>query len=221
MDRASSPEKGCENLAESSYFQFQYSPMSVVPLKSLSKIRMGATLRGRDATRPDPNGSCRIIRIGDIGDDGSFINRDFPRIEPNENLDSSLFLQPGDVLFPNRGLRTTAAVFDDESSRIIVGAQFFVLHPDTRKILPDFLAWSLRTSAAVRHFSTRRKGTLVQTLQRIDLEELPLALPPLAIQEKIVALYHLSLKADVLERRLTELRSVHLEQSLLKIAHKS
>lgn len=195
--------------------------MPILPLKSLAKIRMGATLRGRDATRPDPNGSCRLILIGDIRDDGSFRSRDFSRIEPNETLDDSLFLRPGDVLFPNRGLRTTAAVFDDGDPRIIVGAQFYVLRPDTRRILPKFLAWSLRTSEAVRHFATRRKGTLVQTLQRIDLEDLPLALPPLAIQVKIVTLYQLSLEAAALERRLAELRAIHLEQSLLKLARTS
>jgi restriction endonuclease S subunit len=195
--------------------------MPVIPLKSLAKIRMGATLRGRDATRPVPDGSCRIIRIGDIRDDGSFGNRDFPRIEPNEILDDSLFLKPGDVLFPNRGMRTTAVVFDEDDPHTIVGAQFYVLHPDTRRILPDFLAWTLRTSEAARHFAVRRKGTLVQTLQRIDLEELAIPLPPLAVQEKIVAVYQLSLVADALERRLTELRSIYLEQSLLKLARTS
>ena len=192
--------------------------MPIIPLQSLAKIRMGVTLRGRDATRPDPKGSCHIIQIGDISDDGSFRNMDFTRIEPNEPLDGSLFLRPGDVLFPNRGLRTTAAVFDCDDPRIIVGAQFYVLRPDPSRILPEFLAWSLRTSEAARHFATRRKGTLVQTLQRIDLEELPLALPPLAIQAKIVTLYQLSLDAAALERRLVELRSLHLEQSLLKLA---
>ena len=192
--------------------------MPVVLLKSLAMIRMGVTLRGRDATRPDPGGSCRIIRIGDIGDDGTFFSREFPRIEPNQALDPSVFLSPGDVLFPNRGLRTTAAVFDEEDRRTIVGAQFYVLHPDCRRILPEFLAWSLRTSEAARYFAGRRKGTLVQTLQRIDIEELPIALPPLAIQEKMVAVYELSLEAAELERRLTELRSIRLEQSLLKIA---
>jgi restriction endonuclease S subunit len=195
--------------------------MPVVTLKSLAKIRMGTTLRGRDATRPDPDGSCRIIRIGDISDDGSFSNRDFPRIEPNQPLDSSLFLKPGDVLFPNRGLRTTAVVFDEDDSRIIVGAQFYVLHPDVRRILPEFLAWSLRTSEAARHFAGRRKGTLVQTLQRIDIEDLPIGLPPLAIQEKIVAVYRLSLEIAALEHRLNDLRSIHLEQSLMKLARTS
>jgi hypothetical protein len=180
--------------------------MPVLPLKSLAKVRMGATLRGRDATRPDPNGSCRMIQIGDLNDDGSFRNRDFVRIEPNESIDDSLFLRPGDVLFPNRGTRNTAATFNEEDPRILVGAQFFVLHPDRKRILPEFLAWSLRTSEAVRHFATRRKGTLVQTLQRMD------------IQAKLVALYELSREASVLESRLSALRATHLEQSLLKAA---
>ena len=195
--------------------------MPTVPLKSLSKIRMGTTLRGRDATRPNPDGACRIIQIGDINDDGTFRNRDFTQIDPNEPLNSSLFLKPGDVLFPNRGLRTTAAVFAEEDPRIIVGAQFYVLRPDTKQILPEFLAWSLRTSEAARHFSTRRKGTLVQTLQRIDLEELPIALPPLAIQTKIVAVAQLGIEVGALEARLATLRAIHLEQSLLEIARNS
>ena len=192
--------------------------MPILPLKSLARIRMGATLRGRDATRPDPNGSCRMIQIGDLNDDGSFRTRDFVRIEPNESIDDSMFLRPGDVLFPNRGTRNTAAAFDEEDPRILVGAQFFVLRPDRKQILPEFLAWSLRTSEAVRHFSSRRKGTLVQTLQRVDLEELPVAVPSLAMQGKLVALYHLSRDASVLEGRLTVLRATRLEQSLLKAA---
>jgi hypothetical protein len=192
--------------------------MPILPLKSLAKVRMGATLRGRDATRPAPNGSCRMIQIGDLNDDGSFRNRDFIRIEPNESIDDSMFLRPGDVLFPNRGTRNTAATFNEEDPRILVGAQFFVLHPDRKRILPEFLAWSLRTSEAVRHFATRRKGTLVQTLQRMDLEELPIAVPSLAKQGQLVALYQLSREASVLESRLAALRAIHLEHSLLKAA---
>ena len=192
--------------------------MPIIPLKSLAKVRMGATLRGRDATHPAPNGSCRMIQIGDLNDDGTFRNRTFVRIEPNESIDDSLFLRPGDVLFPNRGTRNTAATFNEEDPRILVGAQFFVLHPDHKRILPEFLAWSLRTSEAVRHFATRRKGTLVQTLQRMDLEELPVAVPSLAIQAKLVALFDLSRVASALESRLAALRATHLEQSLLRAA---
>ena len=69
---------------------------------------MGATLRGRDATRPVPFGSYQLIRIGDISQDGTFLNEDFARIEPRQTVCEEQLLRPGDVLFPNRGTRTTA-----------------------------------------------------------------------------------------------------------------
>lgn len=182
---------------------------------------MGATLRGRDATRPVPNGSCRLIQISDLDNDGTFRNHSFTRIEPNESVNSSLYLRTGDVLFPNRGVRTTAAVFTGNEENVLAGAQFFVLRPDPNKIIPEYLAWTLRTSEAARHFSSRRKGTLVQTLQRFHLEDFPVPLPSRPVQEKILELDHLARDARLLEIRLAALRATHLEQSLLKAAHQA
>src|SRR6266404_8194407 len=101
----------------------------MIPLSSIAEIRMGATLRGRDATRPVPSGSIRLIRIGDISQDGKLVSEDFVRIEPREAVNEELFLRPGDVLFPNRGTRTTALAYRVEQPSVIVGAQFFRLRP--------------------------------------------------------------------------------------------
>lgn len=182
---------------------------------------MGATLRGRDATRPDPEGSCRLIQISDLGNDGFFRNEDFIRIEPNETVNPALFLRRGDILFPNRGTRTTAAVLTHTPDNILAGAQFFVISPKSTEVIPDYLAWTLRTVEAVRYFATRRKGTLVQTLQRFHVEEFPVPLPPLATQKKILELATLEREASVLESRLAALRNTYLEQSLLKAANQA
>lgn len=193
--------------------------MSTLPLGTLSKIRMGVTLRGRDATRPDPQGSCRLIQIGDLADDGTFRTHDFCRIEPRETIKESFFLQPGDVLFPNRGLRTTASVFRSEDPRTFVGAQFYVIQVKSSSgLLPEYLAWLLRTSTASQYFSTHRKGTLVKTLQLGDLQNFPVSLPPLNLQHRIVELDHLQREAQQLETSLSTLRQTHLELSLLKAA---
>src|SRR6266513_6010006 len=98
-------------------------------LNSISEIRMGATLRGRDATRPDPNGPYRFIRIGDISQQGTFRPNDFIRIQPNEKVNPELLLRSGDVLFPNRGTRTTAIVYQGDGANALVGAQFFIVRP--------------------------------------------------------------------------------------------
>ena len=195
--------------------------MPIVPLSSIATVRMGATLRGRDATRPDPAGSCRLIQISDLNNDGTFRNEDFTRIEPNETINPSLYLRSGDILFPNRGTRTTAAVLTHTAENILAGAQFFVLRPNSAKILPDYLAWTLRTNEAARYFAIRRKGTLVQTLQRFHLEDFPVPLPSLAVQKKILELADLEREARLLETRLATLRTTHLEESLLNAARQA
>ena len=193
--------------------------MPNVPLATIAKIRMGVTLRGRDATRPDPHGSYRLVQISDLADDGTFLHEDFLQFEPNEPINAAALLQPGDILFPNRGLRTTAAVFAGTEGKNLAGAQFYIIRCQTTSILPQYLAWTLRTTQAARYFNTLRKGTLVQTLQRCDLEEFPVPLPPIAQQQKIIEVVHLAREAHALEKRLESLRKIDLEETLLKSIH--
>src|SRR5690348_499542 len=98
---------------------------------------MGATLRGRDARRPVPSGPYQLVRIGDVSQDGTFINHDFVRINPEQRINDDQFLRTGDVLFPNRGTRTTALAYRLEQPQTIAGAQFFVLRPKMDRVLPE------------------------------------------------------------------------------------
>jgi len=179
---------------------------------------MGATLRGRDATRPDPNGSFSFVRIGDISQDGTLRTEDFSRIEPNESVNEELWLRPGDVLFPNRGTRTTALAFPLDQPRTIVGPQFFIVRPDQRMVEPAYLAWFLRSAESVVHFESRRKGTYVQIIQRSDLAELEIPLPSLAKQRKIVEVATLALQERELTERLLQLKWRLANEQLVHIA---
>ncbi len=195
--------------------------MNTAPIGHIASIRMGVTLRGRDATRPDPQGSCRMIRISDIDDDGVISSEDLLQFEPGDPVKPDHFLRPGDILFPNRGLRTTAAVFELPEPNVIVGAQFFILRVNPKTVLPAYAAWFLRTDSAAAHFGERRKGTLVQTLQRKDIEELAIPLPPLPKQSTIVALDALAREERRLSTELLRLRSTSLQHRLLCAANPS
>ena len=190
----------------------------MTPIGHIATVRMGVTLRGRDATRPDPNGSCRMIRISDISDDGNLLISDLFRFEPGENIRADAFLRPGDVLFPNRGIRTTAYAFDLQHTNVIVGAQFFIVRPDPTLALSAYVAWYLRGEAAAQYFQTLRKGTLVQTVQRKDVEGLTLPLPSLEKQSAIVELDRLATAEHELSIRLADRRSLQLQGLLLKSA---
>ena len=190
----------------------------MTPLHQIADIRMGITFRGRDATRESPDGSCQMVRIGDITDDGELATLDFPRFEPADSLRPELFLRPGDVLFPNRGTRTTAHALTLDQPGLVAGAQFYILRPRADVALPAYVAWFLRTPAAARHFSTRRKGSLVQTVERADIAGLELPLPPLDRQAAIVALDRLAARERALTANLVELRTVLLQTRLLQAA---
>ncbi|MCH7226260.1 restriction endonuclease subunit S [Verrucomicrobiaceae bacterium E54] len=184
----------------------------------MATIRMGVTLRGRDATRHDPAGPYRLIQISDLDDAGAFRNRDFVRITPRESFNRELLLRSGDLIFPNRGSRTTAAVFDDSDLPALVGPQFFIIRPVSDEILGAYLAWMLRTREAFSYFDANRRGSNVLTLQKPALEAFELPVPPLEVQHAIVEIDRLGHLASALESRLAVLRSLHLEQSLLQRA---
>ncbi|MDD4016497.1 MAG: restriction endonuclease subunit S [Kiritimatiellae bacterium] len=190
----------------------------MVKINSIAEIRMGITLRGRDATRAVENGSCRLVRISDVSQDGTWLNADFAQIEPAERIREEQFLRSGDVLFPNRGTRTTAIVFRLDTIRTIAGAQFFVLRPEASRVLPEYLAWFLRTEESARHFEGRRKGTYVQIVERRDLEELELPLPPLEVQRKIVDVACLAVEERILGEKLATLKARLVAGELLGAA---
>ncbi len=185
-------------------------------LGTIADVRMGVTLRGRDATRPNPRGSCRMIRISDLTNDGHLANPDLVQFEPSESIKPDLFLRPGDVLFPNRGTRTTAYVFNLPDTNVIVGAQFFIIRANPRFALPEFIAWFLRSEKASQHFHLRRKGTLVQTVQRRDIQEVDVPLPGLEKQSTIVALDALTVQEYHISSKIAELRSIYLQRFLLQ-----
>jgi hypothetical protein len=190
-------------------------------LCSIAEIRMGATLRGRDATRPDPNGSYLFLRIGDISHDGVLLNDDLLRIEPNEPINPRACLCTGDVLFSNRGARTTAFVFHALETRTIVGPQFFIIRADKNLILPEYLAWFLRSAPAAEHFKALKKGTHVPIIDRRDLATLPIPVPPFSKQQQIAEVTALALQERQLTERLLQLRWQFANEQLIQIAQNS
>lgn len=187
-------------------------------LKNIAEIRMGVTFRGRDATRPTPDGPYTLIRIGAIDQHGCIALDEVISIRPNDPVSKNLILRSGDVLFPNRGTRTTAATFLDLGKPAIVGSQFFLIRPDPDRIAPDYLAWFLRTDFAHQYFETCRTGSNVRLIQRSDLAELSVATPPLEIQAGVVAASDCAREERRLSQKLAELRWKLSNQQLLEFA---
>jgi restriction endonuclease S subunit len=162
-----------------------------------------------------------LVRIGDISEDGKLTTNQFDQIDPVESVGADLLLRNGDVLFPNRGGRTSACVFDLTFQDALAGAQFFILRPNPRFLRSDYLAWYLRSDEAARHFDERRTGTHVKIIQRNALTELKIPLPSLDVQETIVRIFNLQLSERSMTQHIAELKTKLLNYQLIQTAKKS
>jgi hypothetical protein len=191
--------------------------MVTLPIHQVANVRVGLTLRGREVPRPERAPACRLVRIGDIDDDGRLTQSELVAFSPATSVKAVHFLQRGDILFPNRGTRNVAAVFDREETNALAGSQFLILRPDPRQLVPAYLAWYLSSPAAAAHLNEFRCGSVVLTLPSGALESLVMPLPTLAKQTAIAALHALSLREQALQAEISRLRAAVVQQQLLSI----
>ena len=124
-----------------------------------------------------------------------------------EGRRSAQWLQPGDVIFVARGARNYAVCLREVPKPTVCSPHFFRLRARSSSLLPEFLAWQINRAPAQRYLASNAEGSDQLSIRRAVLEQLPLAVPPLARQRLIVALAEAALQE---ERRLLAL--VHNRQ---------
>lgn len=171
-------------------------------LKDIADFRIGYQFRGR--VKPDPAGTVRVIQIKDIDPD--------LRIRVNELVPVAIERQEpylaerGDVLFLSRGHRLYAVVVPEIEANTIATGYFFILRPNIRIVLPEFLAWSMNQPDFQESLRPFHRGTHMPMVSKTDAEDLRVRVPPLDVQWRILKLNELldeerRLSAAIQERR--------------------
>lgn len=73
-------------------------------------------------------------------------------------------------------------------------------------IRPDYLAWSINTAEAQLYLDMNKQGQRISMISRRVLDDLPISLPDLQTQKRIVETSRLAKQAHALESRLADLR---------------
>lgn len=141
---------------------------------------------------------------------------DLPRIVPGGRK-SPNFLEQGDILFVNRGLRFFGAFVDKPLVKTVAAPHFFIVKADRSKVLPEYLAWYLNSRRAQRYYSQCAAGTALPHITRKTLDALPVDVPSLKRQALISKVFRCSLKERELTERLLD-RHELLVSSLLDVA---
>lgn len=171
-------------------------------LKDIADFRVGYQFRGR--VKPDPAGTVRVIQIKDIDPDSGRLVGD--PVAVNIDRPESYLTAPGDVLFLSRGHRLYAVVVPEVEANTIATGYFFILRPNTRVALPEYLAWSMNQPDFQESLRPFLRGTHMPMISKADTENLRIHVPSLEIQRRILRLNQLldeerRLSAAIHERR--------------------
>ena len=68
---------------------------------------------------------------------------------------------------------------------MVPSATFFVIRVNEKLIIPEYLVWYINQKEAQNYLNEKKAGTYVPNLNKQDVMELPIKVPPLEIQKAI------------------------------------
>ena len=175
-------------------------------LGDLAEVTTGYSFRGK--VLPDKDGDLTVLQIKDLNTDGRIDASDALRIRGDRVYDKHL-LRAGDVLFQSRGMQNPAALLD-EPLKAVAALGVHIIRPRPDVLLPAFLVWYLnqpRTQKLLRDLS---RGSTVPFIAKDDAMDFHVPVPPLAIQQQVIAVDHLRRQEQCLAARLDELRKEYI-----------
>jgi restriction endonuclease S subunit len=182
-------------------------------IKHLVSLMAGHPFRGSIENSPD--GDVAVVQMKDVEPELGINTANLYRVHLTGRKKPD-YLNSGDILFIGRGNRIFAVLVDRDLANAVAGSHFFVLRvkSNNQRVRPDYLVWYINHSHAQRYFSQHVAGTALPHINRTTLENLPVILPPLDVQERIVKAHMCRLKEKALLEQLIEKKKQFLDQLL-------
>ena len=186
-------------------------------LADIASIRAGVPFRGK--IEPIPTGRYRLVQIRDISEERPLNPDALVRIEAREARDDHV-LRRGDVLLVARGTRNVAIPFLADVSDAITGSQVFVIRPH-RDVSAEYLAFYLNQRTAQQYISESLAGSYIRFIPKEALNDLPVIVPPMEVQHKVVAVNRLTAMEHELLEQIKERRKQFTTESLQQVLRRA
>ncbi|MDP2826034.1 MAG: restriction endonuclease subunit S [Sulfuritalea sp.] len=159
---------------------------SKTTLKAIAEFRVGYPFRG--AIEPVTDGSVAVVQMKDVSPMGALAWRAVVRTELTGRREPD-WLVAGDLLFVARGNHYYAVALEAVPHGTVCGSHLYHLRLKRGSaVLPEFLAWQINQPPIQRLLRQAAEGSNQLSIRRAELEALPISVPPLAVQERIVGL---------------------------------
>lgn len=171
----------------------------IVPLKECCQILSGCTIRSKDLLgEPADESPVPVVRIKDVqrgeaGKGSAWLSPDVAA-----TMGSKSKLRAGDVLVSKSGTIGKAGIVRNGGLGAVAAAGLFVLRCDQERLDPHFLLAYFQSRDCRRWLDDRARGATIRHLSKRVLDELPVPLPPLMIQQQ-VAVQHRERGVDAMD----------------------
>ncbi|MDR2847788.1 MAG: restriction endonuclease subunit S [Bacteroidales bacterium] len=183
----------------------------VVKIQDIAEIRSGVYFNDT------PDGEVYVLQVKDFDAKGQPVCPLRPALELNDSV-KKRFLSEGDLLFAAKGTTNFCAVYRNEPAPAVVSSSFLVLKIiRTEDVMPEYLCWFLNRNDVLLYFRNKMAGSVMPSITKAMLEAYEVEMPPVAVQEKIVAVAALQQREHALYEKITELRKMIINRQLINI----
>ncbi len=177
-------------------------PVLHITLSELVTIQAGYPFRG--AIQEVPKGTVKAVQPKDISDLGELLTDELVTTELTGKRAAD-WLQQGDILFINKGLRHIACCVPEDMAQTTLAPSLFLLRvkPELQgRLNPQFLTWQINQPPVQRYFNNSAEGSHQVSIRKPILAAAPVALPDINTQNTIARLYTASIRENALLHQL-------------------
>lgn len=163
------------------------SEAQIFKLGDITRIEAGHPFRGK--VPEQPHSGTVAVQMKDV-DPKTGVRWESCVHTGIEGRRQPTWLHKGHILFAARGTRYYSIAVEGVPAQwqAVAAPQFFVIEPFYGDLLPSFLAWQMNQAPCQQYFEQQAEGSVTKSIRRSVLEGAPIAIPPLAKQQAIVAL---------------------------------
>jgi len=175
---------------------------------------MGYPFRSR--LELDNKGNVSVIQMKDITENGQFDSSNLTRINLN-HVEERHLIKIGDIVLRSRGQTNKCALVDKDVGVAVVTAPLLIIRVSSDSVLPAYLYWYINQSTAQNYLTSHSRGTPVPMISKQVIEQLPVPVPSLECQQKIIDLKEMAEKEQGLLKKLAAKREQYLSQILMQL----
>ncbi|WP_145478844.1 restriction endonuclease subunit S [Stenotrophomonas rhizophila] len=187
-------------------------------LGDIASIRQGHPFRGAIVAFAD--GPVRVIQLKNVTAAGVQDADDLLRTRLSHRKTPD-WVKDGDVLLAARGSHPAAALLCSPPESTVCSPHLYVIRlKDPATVMPAFLAWQLNQPGAQDYLRGQSAGSRQQSVRKASVLDLPIQVPPLVHQHRIVTIARTAMiersRCELLMSARHEEVSRHTERLLYK-----